>query len=326
MASLVLDAPRLAGEPPEDRWRELDGWRAAAIIGVLIGHFVQVPGFNAGRFGVELFFVLSGLLMAQLLFVKKTPLRQFLLNRMSRVWPALFVFLAIMVCIFPIPSIHVLGALTFTQNYASINFGFVEVIDHLWSLSVEEWTYILLALLAVVARHNLKLVVSLLSLLVVLMVINGSVQTVLGADYYHAYWRTDVRAASILMGAVAFLLLREQPVPSYVPVATGVAATILNINFVPDPVQYSVGTLFLAVSIATLKQAPPSVLKVLRSRPLGLIAAMSFSLYLWQQPFYKQADKYPPAVLFIAAVVTAAASYHLVEKPSRSFLRRSYIR
>lgn len=71
MASLVLDAPRLAGEPPEDRWRELDGWRAAAIIGVLIGHFVQVPGFNAGRFGVELFFVLSGLLMAQLLFVKK---------------------------------------------------------------------------------------------------------------------------------------------------------------------------------------------------------------------------------------------------------------
>jgi len=73
----------------------LDGWRGLAILGVLFDHFVTKSGINLGRFGVELFFVLSGRLMAEILFVQKMPL-DFFLRRFSRVYPALFVFVLAM--------------------------------------------------------------------------------------------------------------------------------------------------------------------------------------------------------------------------------------
>src|ERR1700761_7320849 len=49
----------------------LDNWRGWAILLVLIGHFFETDGDSLGRLGVELFFVLSGRLMADLLFVKR---------------------------------------------------------------------------------------------------------------------------------------------------------------------------------------------------------------------------------------------------------------
>src|SRR5690242_20540314 len=70
----------------------LDGWRGAAILSVLFGHFVTSQGLNLGRFGVELFFVLSGRLMAEILFVRQTPLKTFFPRRLARIYPALFVF------------------------------------------------------------------------------------------------------------------------------------------------------------------------------------------------------------------------------------------
>ena len=60
-------------KPPEtnrattDRVRYLDGWRACAILAVLFGHFVTTKGINLGRFGVELFFVLSGYLITRII-------------------------------------------------------------------------------------------------------------------------------------------------------------------------------------------------------------------------------------------------------------------
>ena len=61
----------------------LDGWRGLAIIFLLIGHFYPVPGINFGHFGVNLFFVLSGLLMSRLLFVKSVPIPLFYKRRIS---------------------------------------------------------------------------------------------------------------------------------------------------------------------------------------------------------------------------------------------------
>ena len=55
----------------------MDGWRGLAISLLLVGHFLPVPGINLGAVGVRLFFVLSGLLMARLLFVQKVALCTF---------------------------------------------------------------------------------------------------------------------------------------------------------------------------------------------------------------------------------------------------------
>ena len=74
------------------RYDYLDGWRGLAIGILLIGHFFPVPGINLGAVGVNLFFVLSGWLMARLLFVQQVSSASFYRRRISRIFPAHFFF------------------------------------------------------------------------------------------------------------------------------------------------------------------------------------------------------------------------------------------
>ena len=66
-----------------ERLPYLDGWRGTAIAALLIGHFVSGFGdrprfgMDFARLGVELFFVLSGLLMGNLLLVRKVSITTF---------------------------------------------------------------------------------------------------------------------------------------------------------------------------------------------------------------------------------------------------------
>jgi peptidoglycan/LPS O-acetylase OafA/YrhL len=320
----------------EHRIPVLDGWRGLAIIGVLIDHFVSSEGLNFGRFGVELFFVLSGRLMADILFVRETPLKVFFPRRFSRIYPALFCFATILFVVanlfhpFDIsPSVY-LSSLFFTMNYVAIFWDVTPATDHLWSLSIEEHCYLLLGLLAAITRWRRGfpywwVIVALIAL----AILNGVYQTYVGRLHYHnVYWRTDVRGASLLISVAFYLWLRPRdPRPwllaqGWTPVAFFLAGLALNINAVPDPIKYSLGTLCLAVSVSTLAQAPAPVAAVLRSRVLTMFGVGSYSLYLWQQPFALIAT---PALRYASLLfigVVAWASYNGIEQPARRALNR----
>ena len=85
----------MPAQPSHARSLLLDNWRGWAIIFVLLGHFTSLPGVNFGRFGVDLFFVLSGRLMADLLFLKRIELPTFFYRRFSRVLPVSLLFVLI---------------------------------------------------------------------------------------------------------------------------------------------------------------------------------------------------------------------------------------
>lgn len=326
----VMGAQPVVNDPPMSHraWLTyLDGWRGLSVLAVLIGHFAPLTFINTGRLGVELFFCLSGRLMAGILFVERYPLPAFVLRRVSRVWPALWVFVTAMTLVAwqsgmaQIPLYHIGGALTFTENYVSIATGHVEVFDHLWSLAVEEWAYLLLALLALIIRRAGMPVVPLLIGLAVLCIANGIVRTIGGGDYYAVYWRTDVRLASILLPCAVFLVLRGRAVWPWLPVVAAVVGVLLHINRVPDPIKYTVGTALLAVAMATIDVAPIWVRNLLSLPLLRRIGLWSFSIYLWQQPFAKAGFATAP-VRLILAVLVAIASYYLIENPARRMLNR----
>ena len=320
----------------EHRVPVLDGWRGLAVLGVVFDHYVTNHGLNLGRFGVEMFFVLSGRLMAEILFVRRSPLTVFFPRRFSRIYPALVCFVILLALfaaatgVFAISPSVVLAGLFFTMNYTAIWWDVSPAIDHLWSLAIEEHCYLLLGALAALSRWQPRFPVrAVVMVLVVLAIGNGAWQTWgEGHRYHNVYWRTDVRGASILMSVAVFLWWQSATPKAewlrwpWTPVLLTIAGTLLNLNAVPDPVKYSVGTLCLAVAVATLPQVSPLVARVLRSRTLTMFGVGSYSLFLWQQPFSlieEPAWRY--ASLGLVALL-AYASYVLVEKPARRLLNR----
>lgn len=308
----------------------LDGWRALAIGGVIVDHFGTSRGINLGRLGVELFFVLSGRLMAQILFVDRSELRPFYYRRFSRVWPTMATLILVLTLLSwllhepLIDGFDVISALTYTYNYAPLAHR-TGMIDHLWSLCVEEHTYLFLGLLALAARRFPRCLWPVLLTVILANVVDGLVSTFrLNQDYYAAFWRTDVRMGSILLGTAAFML-KEQglfQLSGNWPPAIGLLGLLLNINRVPDPLKYSIGTACLALAVANLDNAASIVKNLLSARAVVWIGLISFSLYIWQQPF---AELWPHSLILrlprlAGAFTCAIASYYFVEQPARRWL------
>jgi peptidoglycan/LPS O-acetylase OafA/YrhL len=314
----------------EQRIGYLDGWRAVAIISVLVGHFIGVPYVNFGRFGVELFFVLSGRLMADILFVKNTSLRLFFPKRFSRVYPAMFMMATAMFVLSiargrGVSLLKYLSVVTFTYNYAQLSIGRTAVLDHIWSLCVEEHMYILLGIVAYIYRKwqfNLPVVIIGIALLGISI---GAMQTYSGMPYNEVYWRSDVRGASILIGSSAFLLKDKIRYiiykNKYYPIIIFTAAIILNLEIFPDYIKYSIGTILLAISLISMGEYRESIPNILNGRILLAVGTYSYSIYIWQQPFYQNGhDITQRIMLFPLVIICSIVSFVFVEKPARAFL------
>jgi len=310
----------------------LDGWRGAALIGVLIDHFLIKRGINTGRLGVELFFVLSGRLMAEILFVRNTALGNFFARRIARIYPALA---ALAVCVTLVamaaglsnPTIwQSLSTITLTANYARLWIGGSGALDHAWSLCIEEHTYILLGLVAAAWRRWRFPLIPALSVIAFAMMVNGAIETAMGLSYETVYWRSDVRGSSILVGAIVYLLWHRD-VPRalsgrWVPIMLGVAGVLLSFKVVPDPIKYSLGAICLAASLTLMERAPAFALDILKHPLLVRAGLLSYSIYLWQQPFFRMASEaeIPRWWLLPAAIVTGIAGFHAIEQPARRWL------
>jgi peptidoglycan/LPS O-acetylase OafA/YrhL len=57
--------------------------------------------------------------------------------------------------------------------------------------------------------------------------------------------------------------------------------------------------------------------RCLNSKPFVAVGVMSYSLYVWQQPFLGAHISWPWTVNLLITFVVATASYHLVERPLR---------
>jgi peptidoglycan/LPS O-acetylase OafA/YrhL len=333
-----LNAAANASPPPSasengmthDRLLYLDGWRGIAILTVLVGHFTRFS--SAGGTGVEIFFVLSGRLMAQILFVERYPLPIFFQRRLARVVPALAILVVAMLSLSVISSrffggrsyatmTDALTTLSFTSNYASALFGTRSILEHTWSLAVEEHSYILLAFVAVLVRRRSSSAACLLLLVALLCMANGLWLAFHfpGRELDHeVYWRTDVRAASVFLSAAIYLLIRGRTMPTYLgPLAFGLGMILTP---APAEIKYTLGTLCFALAVNALEAAPPGILKALSWKPLVGVGLISYSLYLWQQPFYAfKAQLHAPVALGLA-LLAAVGSYFTVERPARRYL------
>ncbi len=316
----------------------LDGWRGLAILLLLVGHFAPLPGINFGAVGVQLFFVLSGFLMGGLLFVRQTPLPDFFVRRLSRIVPAHAVFLMVVVLFWmwwgrPVGWRDTLAAMLFLNNYwVDLDGRQAMPFGHVWSLSVEEHSYAVLAALALLSRRLGLPAGRAVALLSVVCAVTAMVywQHHAGSARLHFLWlHTEVAAYSILVSVLLLLITQLYPVPAvpgWLVLLLMVSALALQWWSVPKPVGLIVGSGLFACSLHLLAAGPEGIRRLLSVRALRQLGVWSFSLYLWQQPFYLAMHKGQLTLwqALPAALLCGIASYYLVERPARAWINRRW--
>lgn len=76
----------------------------------------------------------------------------------------------------------------------------------------------------------------------------------------------------------------------------------------------------MGVSVNVLHWAPAGLTRLLSTRVLTQFGLLSYSIYLWQQPFFRLSGKFPAIVMLAVAIGLGMASYRFVEKPARRWL------
>ena len=205
----------------------LDGWRAIAIFMVLFGHAPGIPHgpvldrlVGAGGLGVDLFFAISGVLICSRLLEEDRAfghisLRGFYTRRAFRIFPASFLYLAVIALIY---LFHLAphdwqawgSAVFFVRNYFSVfireslNGRFT---SHFWSLAIEEHFYLILPAALVVFPRRRKLVLGGLTLSAFAWLTTYLLITPTLARQAEWERRTDLRLQSLLFPAFLALLM-----------------------------------------------------------------------------------------------------------------------
>ncbi len=351
----------------------IDGLRALAVSAVFLYH-VGFWWAAGGFLGVETFFVLSGYLITSLLLMDirqyhRVRLGRFWLRRARRLWPALWLLLlgAVFLARGWAPDAwarlktDLPAALTYTTNILYIThkipyferFGRPPLLQHLWSLAVEEQFYLFWPLVfwGIVRlfqgrseRKSMWGVTAAIFALVAASTLWMAWQYDPLSDPMRLYYGTDTRAAGFLLGSA---LATFWP-PGGRPRARRAAdffgwlglAGLLFLYWRLDEFQdilYRGGFLVTATATASVLLAaasPRTTLgKFLGLPPLRWIGTRSYAIYLWHWPllavFRPQMECTWPlgwcaVAQAIAAGVFAEISYRTVERPIRQMGFRAW--
>jgi peptidoglycan/LPS O-acetylase OafA/YrhL len=314
------------------------GFRPATSVGILVG--------NVGTIGVDIFFAISGFLITTLLLREwqnrgAISLKAFYIRRILRIMPAASVFILI-VAISQLLGVSNLSAKNWTHVLTyTVNFDPDPAWEagHLWSLSIEEHFYLLWPLVLVALHPRSAGVLAFLWLLCS-PIIRLAVLLVHPQDTgTYELWtplRVDSISAGCLLAVLSFnrefnararigRLAAMVLVPMIGVVMIGSVLFGYEVEAYGVALEPSVRAVCIALLVwLSINHAKSLWGRLLETKPFVTVGVLSYSLYLWQQPFLKP-DSLPgigPALLALVVVTTcAAASYRFVELPFQRLKR-----
>jgi peptidoglycan/LPS O-acetylase OafA/YrhL len=342
--SIVASAPAEQIPPRHESHRipSLDGIRAVSIALVVAWHLsssgsapwlAQLWRIDSGNLGVRVFFVISGFLITSLLLAEHARtgtvnLRRFYLRRAFRIMPVFYFFLCAMAVagalgLVPMSRSALLGAATYTANYVRTGW----TLGHTWSLAVEEQFYLLWPSLIVLLGLRRSFIGAALMLL-----LSPLFRTI---GILAGYWPDNPRysfecvadalatgcllayARPWLWSHAKYRRLLERRVMELWPIVI-LAFAVASARW--EHWGSIAGITLINVAIAVwidwcLRYPDSRVGRFLNARPIAFVGVLSYSIYLWQQPFLREghALRFPLSILCIGAVVLA--SYYLIEQP-----------
>ncbi len=345
----------------------LDGVRGIAILMVMVGHaagLFEWSGFQflgIGWVGVDLFFVLSGFLITNILVQKKGTrhfFRNFYARRALRIWPVYYGLLLFTFVLFPRMVDHINFMAAYKANVETLSwpvyvlfaqnfFGVRNVHDMLlgvtWSLAVEEQYYLVWPLLVWLLRPK-----ALLAVLATAMIASPLLRLVaISSDVsgYALYSATPYRLDGIAFGSALAIVLRTMaPHPcslrniGFAICAVGAWMSLLvkRTDFFVhpmSPIAYSGLALFFGGLLMLVLANVHPLTAIFSARMLRKAGDLSFCLYLVHYPIFilfaskavRLRSHLPSAMLamaaFLLAWLVASCSWRFLEKPVLGFKR-----
>jgi peptidoglycan/LPS O-acetylase OafA/YrhL len=327
---------------------ELDGIRGLAIIMIVFHHFDYVGmHYFGGRgfLGVDIFFVLSGFLITQILLTYKekgVKLRTFYIRRVARLYPILLISVLILLAIYGntfefLDKAPAIRSLLYIKNF----WPWGGIFGPMWSLSAEEQFYLIFPLILFVGIKIFKSKLSVL-LSVWLVVIWYLGYTASGTSHNFnsdgVFNLVVFRPSIILVGSlIAINKSKLEKIVSrftflWLAIFAGLVALTIKTQF-PPLAGMATGLLILLFSdSATAKSFIARALRrLIGLKPLAWIGLLSYSIYIWHLPmiyissqhFMIHALLVPKWEFFLKLLVTAILSFYLVERPFLKLVSRT---
>lgn len=333
--------------------RDIQGLRAIAVLAVMAFHFnpALLPG---GFIGVDVFLVVSGFLITHILLKKKAKhdyalgatLRYFYFSRLKRIAPAYFGMLSL---------VAVLAAIIFTpkdfetfkdgldkafwfaSNHYFADFGdyfapasHEQPLLHTWSLAVEIQFYLIAPLLVLLLpEKSLKWIfLTLVVALTLAAEYSIRILSIEQATYYSLY----ARLPEFFSGCLAALYMSSASSRHrQVPFLGSIGLVLILLAAVVQPALGKFPGVFALLPVMgcfliLVSTRSDSFSRILSSKTLVFIGALSYSLYLWHWPVLAFLRYYTGlavldmsfSLLFVILTgVLSVASYYGVEQPLR---------
>lgn len=331
---------------------EIDGLRAVAVLPVILWH-AGLDIFSGGFVGVDVFFVISGYLITQIIIGESVEgrfsLTRFYERRARRILPALIL---VMLCCIPFAWFWMLpdplenfGQSVFATLFFANNIllrmtsGYWELASefkplvHTWSLGLEEQYYLLFPLLVIgLWRFGQT---ALLRVIIGISLVSLAMTEIFSRiDPDANFYLLHTRAWELLAGSICSFLLFGRPQRHHDMLAAAGLGLILFAIFrfdeqTPFPSLYALAPVVGTALVIMFADGRTWVARILSIRVFVGVGLISYSLYLWHQVLFAFAriNSYdpPPQTLMLSLVaatfVLSYLSWRFVETPFRSSTR-----
>ncbi len=319
---------------------DVNGLRALAVLSVVFYH-AEVGPFKGGWVGVDIFFVISGYLISNIIISElnqgKFSFKNFYLRRIYRILPALFSML-----IFTLPFAYwfltpralleytnsLISSVFFYSNYYFQNLDFynasstkVMPLLHTWSLSIEEQFYLIFPMVCFVLFKYFKKYFSILILIFFFasLFLNSTTNELI------KFYQFQFRAWELLLGALVMILQPKFEIKHIEKLGIGLIIfsifyfddSMLTLNSVEPRLLANIG-----VASILFSKSKGTVSAILENKIFNFFGLISYSLYLFHQPLFafarlaeKKIDGYTisfPA-LFILLTLASYLNWKFVE-------------
>ncbi|MEU2170112.1 SGNH hydrolase domain-containing protein [Micromonospora chersina] len=352
-AGTSRERPRSAFRP------DIEGLRALAVLSVVLWH-AGVPYVSGGFVGVDVFFVISGYLIttgmaAEVAARGRLSLGRFWARRAKRLLPssALVLLAALVLTYLLLPDIRwrdtagdVVSSALYLVNWRLADQAVdylaagqaPSIVQHYWSLAVEEQFYlvwpVLLVGVAWLARRGRTpdsrfRALAFVAVGVVWVASFAWSVLLVEADPGRAYFVTTTRMWELAVGALLALAPTRRltgvaaTAAGWLGVAAIAASAVALSTSTPFPGTMALpATLGAALVIAAGATARYGPVALLRLPPMQFLGGISYTLYLWHWPLLvvleaRMPDPGAPAVVATVAlsVLLAYLTSRLVERP-----------